>query len=577
MLFVDELVLRKILWKGGDFMIYGMECSKQNQNVCFGNIADNFVNVKHNHNGCLENIKFLNADKFNFSFDIVDVLAERYPNKLAMLHLSNNGEERNFSFSDMKISSNKCANYFTSLGIKKGDKVMLVLKRHYQFWYSILALHKIGAIAIPATNLLQEKDFEYRFNLAGVKAIVCTGDGDVSKKVDIASRNSPTLQVKILVGGNRYGWFDFDSEYTEHSDTYLRNGESPCGDDPMLMFFTSGTTGNPKMAVHNFKYALSHYVTSKYWQGASRDGLHFTISETGWGKALWGKIYGQWLNESPIFTYDFDKFDAKNILPLFKKYKIRSFCAPPTMLRMMIRQDLSKYDLSSIVHMTTAGEAINPEVYTQFKNKTGLCIREGYGQTELTLVIANMIDCEGKAGSMGKVVAPYEVDIVDQNGNILPNGQIGEIVVKTEKKPCGMFNGYYKDEERTYNAWHDGYYHTGDTAWRDDEGYFWYVGRVDDVIKSSGYRIGPFEIESVIMELPYVLECGVSPEPDELRGQVVKASIVLVSGYNPTDELAEEIKEYVKKRTAPYKYPRVVVFRDSLPKTISGKIIRNSL
>ena len=346
----------------------------------------------------------------------------------------------------------------------------------------------------------------------------------------------------------------------------------------MLMFFTSGTTGYPKIAAHSYKYALGHYITAKYWHGVSENGLHFTISETGWGKALWGKLYGQWLCEGAVFTYDFDRFSASDILPMFAKYNITTFCAPPTMLRMMIKEDISKYDLSSIKHMTTAGEALNPEVYRQFEKATGLQIMEGFGQTELTLVIANLMGGSHKLGSMGKPTPLYDVDILDPAGNPLPDGETGEIVVKTsDKVPCGLFRGYYKNQEKTDEVWHDGYYHTGDTAWRDEDGFIWYVGRVDDVIKSSGDRIGPFEIESVIMELPYVLECGVCAAPDEVRGQVVKASIVLVKGTEPTDELKKEIQDYVKTHTAPYKYPRIVEFRDSLPKTISGKIQRNKL
>ena len=344
------------------------------------------------------------------------------------------------------------------------------------------------------------------------------------------------------------------------------------------MFFTSGTTGYPKIAAHNYKYALGHYITAKYWHGVCEDGVHLTISDTGWGKALWGKLYGQWLCESAVFTYDFDRFDAADLLPMFAKYNITTFCAPPTMLRMMIKEDISKYDLSSIVHMTTAGEALNPEVYKQFEAITGLQIMEGFGQTELTLTIANLMGNTHKIGSMGKPVPLYDVDLLDPDGNPVPDGEVGEIVVRTsDKVPCGLFKGYYRNEEKTNEVMHDGYYHTGDTAWRDEDGFYWFVGRVDDVIKSSGYRIGPFEIESVIMELPYVLECGVSAVPDEIRGQIVKASIVLTKGTQPSEELKKEIQNYVKEHTAPYKYPRVVVFRDELPKTISGKIQRNKL
>ena len=541
-------------------------------------VSSKFVECTEAENGALQKIEFKNEDKFNFAFDIVDEIAKKTPEKLAMLHVDKHKVERRFTFNDMKRASNQCANYFKSLGIKKGDRVMLVLKRHYQFWYAILALHKLGAVAIPATNLLQEHDFDYRFNAAEVSAIVCTADGDVAHQVDLAEPASPTLKTKILVGGERDGWHNFDEEFPLFSAHFYRTEDTACGDDLMLMFFTSGTTGYPKIAAHNYKYALGHYVTAKYWHGVDENGLHFTISETGWGKALWGKLYGQWLCEGAVFTYDFDRFDAADILPMFAKYNITTFCAPPTMLRMMIKQDISQYDLSSIKHMTTAGEALNPEVYRQFEKATGLQIMEGFGQTELTLMIANLMGNSHKLGSMGKPTPAYDVDILDPDGNPVPDGETGEIVVKTsDKVPCGLFAGYYKNKEKTDEVWHDGYYHTGDTAWRDEDGFYWYVGRVDDVIKSSGYRIGPFEIESVIMELPYVLECGVSAAPDEVRGQVVKASIVLVKGTEPTEELKKEIQDYVKHHTAPYKYPRIVVFKDELPKTISGKIQRNKL
>ena len=541
-------------------------------------VSSKFVECTEAENGALQKIEFKNEDKFNFAFDIVDEIAKKTPEKLAMLHVDKHKVERRFTFNDMKRASNQCANYFKSLGIKKGDRVMLVLKRHYQFWYAILALHKLGAVAIPATNLLQEHDFDYRFNAAEVSAIVCTADGDVAHQVDLAEPASLTLKTKILVGGEREGWHNFDEEFPLFSAHFYRTEDTACGDDLMLMFFTSGTTGYPKIAAHNYKYALGHYVTAKYWHGVDENGLHFTISETGWGKALWGKLYGQWLCEAATFVYDFDRFDAADILPMFAKYHITTFCAPPTMLRMMIKQDISQYDFSSVNHMTTAGEALNPEVYRQFEKATGLQIMEGFGQTELTLMIANLMGNSHKLGSMGKPTPAYDVDILDPDGNPVPDGETGEIVVKTsDKVPCGLFAGYYKNQEKTDEVWHDGYYHTGDTAWRDEDGFYWYVGRIDDVIKSSGYRIGPFEIESVIMELPYVLECGVSAAPDEVRGQVVKASIVLVKGTEPTEELKKEIQDYVKHHTAPYKYPRIVVFNDELPKTISGKIQRNKL
>ena len=541
-------------------------------------VYQKFVDVVENEKGTPISIKFKNEDKFNFAFDVVDAIADKSPDKLAMLHISKDKTERRFTFKDMKKASNQCANYFKSLGIKKGDRVMLVLKRHYQFWFAILGLHKLGAIAIPATNQLQSHDFEYRFKAAGISAIICTADGDSAHQAELGAEGCDELRHRIIVGGEREGWRSFDDEYKLFSTHFKREADAPCGNDLMLMFFTSGTTGYPKIAAHNYKYALGHFHTAKYWHNVDPDGLHLTISDTGWAKAMWGKLYGQWLCEAATFVYDFDRFDAADILPMFAKYHITTFCAPPTMLRMMIKQDISKYDLSSVKHMTTAGEALNPEVYRQFEKATGLQILEGFGQSESTMIIGNLTGAPHKIGSMGKPVPIYDVNLVDSDGNPVAAGDTGEIVVNVANgAPCGLFTGYYRDKKNTDEVWHDGYYHTGDVAWRDEDGFYWYVGRVDDVIKSSGYRIGPFEIESVIMELPYVLECGVSAAPDEVRGQVVKASIVLVNGTEPTDELKKEIQRYVKEKTAPYKYPRIVEFRDELPKTVSGKIQRNKL
>ena len=541
-------------------------------------IYKNYIDVEFNDNGTPVSMKFKNTEKFNFAFDLVDALADREPDKLAMLHISRDKTERRFTFKDIKKGSNQCANYFKSLGIKKGDRVMLVLKRHYQFWFAMIALNKLGAIAIPATNQLLEHDFDYRFSSAGISTIICTADGDTAHQAEIAAEKNPCVVNKLIVNGTREGWRTFDEEYVLFSSKFERTEDSPCGDDLMLMYFTSGTSGYPKIAMHTHKYPLGHFHTAKYWHCVDPDGLHYTISDTGWAKAMWGKLYGQWLAEAATFVYDFDRFDAEDILPMFAKYHITTFCAPPTMLRMMIKQDISKYDFSSVKHMTTAGEALNPEVYRQFEKATGLQILEGFGQTESTMIIGNMRGADHKIGSMGKPAPIYDVDIVDADGNSVPVGETGEIVINIKNGlPCGLAVGYYKDEEKTSSTWHDGWYHTGDTAWRDQDGFFWYVGRVDDVIKSSGYRIGPFEIESVIMELPYVLECGVSAAPDEVRGQVVKASIVLVPGTEGTDELKKEIQNYVKVHTAPYKYPRIVVFRDELPKTTSGKIQRNLL
>ncbi len=543
-------------------------------------VCRRFIDTVEDENGGLKSIKFFDEDSFNFAFDIVDAIAEKAPQKLAMVHLDKHKNERRFTFKDMKKESARTANYFKSMGIKRGDRVMVLLKRHYQFWFTILALHKLGAVIIPATNLLLKHDFDYRFDAAGVTAIVCTADGDTAHQAEMSIAEHSQVTTKIVVGGKREGWHSFDDEYKMYSSSYPRpeGDECPCGNDPMLMFFTSGTTGYPKIAAHNYKYALGHYITAKYWHCVVPGGLHFTISETGWGKALWGKLYGQWLCESPVFVYDFDKFDADDIMPLFAKYNIVTFCAPPTMYRMFIKQDLSKYDLSSIKYATTAGEALNPEVFKKFESATGLKIMEGFGQTETTLSIANLVGTTPKLGSMGRPTPQFDIVLLDKDGNPVEDGETGEICINThEEVPCGLFLGYYRDEEKTKEAWHDGYYHTGDLAWRDEDGYYWYVGRADDVIKSSGYRIGPFEIENVLMELPYVLECAVSAAPDEIRGQVVKASIVLTKGTDGTEELKKEIQDYVKKHTAPYKYPRIVEFRTELPKTISGKIQRNLL
>ena len=540
-----------------------------------------YTTVVKDENRTPVKITFKNTESFNFAFDLVDELAKKKPDKLAMLWVANDCEtEKRFTFSDMSRLSNQCANYFKSMGIKKGDRVMLVLKRHWQFWCAMLGLNKLGAVAIPAVNQLLEHDFEYRLKAAGITSVLCTADGDTAHQLELADAKCGCLENKIIVNGTREGWRTFDEEYKLFSSHFERTADSPCGDDPLLMYFTSGTTGYPKIAVHNHKYPLGHFHTAKYWHcvDSSDTGLHFTISDTGWAKAMWGKLYGQWLSEAATFVYDFDRFDAAKILPMFKKYGITTFCAPPTMYRMLIKEDLSKYDFSSLKHATTAGEALNPEVYRKFEEITGLQIMEGFGQSESTCMIGNLIGAAHKLGSMGKPCPIYDIHLLLPDGAEAADGETGEICVNVaDGAPCGLFTGYYRDEEKTREVWHDGFYHTGDLAWRDEDGFYWYVGRADDVIKSSGYRIGPFEIENVIMELPYVLECGVSAVPDEIRGQIVKASIVLVKGKEGTEELKKEIQNYVKKNTAPYKYPRIVEFRDELPKTTSGKIMRNKL
>lgn len=542
-------------------------------------VYESFVNTRLDSNGILESISFNKEKTFNFAYDIVDALAAKSPLKTAMVHVDKEKNVRKFTFRDMSRYSSKAAHYFESLGIKKGDKVMLVLKRHYQFWLAIIGLHKLGAVVIPATHLLVKHDFEYRFTAAGVDAIICTSDGDVAQQVELAEGVCANGLKKIIVDQKREGWSFFNDEIEKYSEEYKRTKDSACGYDNMLMFFTSGTTGYPKIAMHDFRYPLGHFITAKYWHNVDPNGIHLTIADTGWGKALWGKLYGQWMCEGAVFTYDFDRFEAADILRMCETHRITTFCAPPTMFRFFIKEDLSKYNLSALKYATVAGEALNPEVYNQFYKATGIKLMEGFGQTETTLTICNLVGSNIKVGSMGKPSPLYDVDIVLPDGSSTKVGEVGEIVIKTDRNiPAGLFSGYYRDEEKTKEVWHDNYYHTGDTARRDEDGYYWYVGRVDDLIKSSGYRIGPFEVESVIMELPFVLECAVTAVPDDIRGQVVKATVVLTKGNHGDEEsLKKEIQEYVKEHTAPYKYPRIVEFRSELPKTISGKIRRVEL
>ncbi len=540
-------------------------------------IFHKFITPTLDDKGRLVKLDFHPEDNYNFGYDVVDAIAQKTPEKTAMVWLDNAQNEKIFSFREISEQSNRTANFLRSIGIKKGDAVMVVLKRRYQFWYTMVALHKLGAIAVPASHQLTAHDYEYRFDTAKIKALIMVGDDYMQNESEQALKTTTTVEKLIQVGGAlRPGWIDFDSQVAlmspelERVDTKI--------DDISLMYFTSGTAGYPKIAAHSHKYSLGHLVTAKYWHNVSRNGLHFTISDTGWGKSVWGKLYGQWLSESAVFTYDFDKFKAEDILPLFAKYHITSFCAPPTMLRFFLLADINKYDLSSLRYVTTAGEALNREVYDQFYKTTGLKIREGFGQTETTLTIANLVNNDIRLGSMGKPTPQYDVDIVDENGNTTKDGEVGEIVIRIDKeRPFGLFEGYYLNEEATANACRDGLYHTGDMAWRDEEGFYWYMSRIDDVIKSSGYRIGPFEIESVIMELPYVVECAITGVPDPIRGQVVKATIVLTEGTEGTDALKKEIQNYVKTHTAPYKYPRVIDFVTALPRTTNGKIRRVAL
>jgi len=514
---------------------------------------------------------------FNFAYDVVDEYARTEPDKVALVWCDDRGQTARFSFRQMKEASDRTANLFRSQGIGKGDPVMLILKRRYEFWFCLLALHKLGAVAVPATHLLTPKDLVYRNNAADIKMIVAAADPLVLEHVDACQGQSPSLKVKVAVGGPRPGWIDFDRALSHTSADFDRpaGDAAPGNQDISLLYFTSGTTGYPKMVRHNFTYPLGHILTAGYWQKVTDGGLHFTVSDTGWAKSVWGKIYGQWLGGAAVFVYDYDKFVPLDLLKVIAQYGVTTFCAPPTVYRYLIKEDLSPFDLSRLEYAVIAGEPLNPEVYNQFLRLTGLKVREGYGQTECTVAIATFPWMEPRPGSMGLPSPGYDADLVDDEGRTCEVGEVGEIVFHTDRHvPVGMFDGYYRDPELTEHAWHDGVYHTGDTAWRDEDGYYWFVGRKDDVIKSSGYRIGPFEVESALLEHPAVLECAVTAAPDPLRGQVVKATVVLTAKYQAGDALMLELQEHVKKVTAPYKYPRIIEFVTELPKTISGKIRR---
>jgi acetyl-CoA synthetase len=514
---------------------------------------------------------------FNFAFDVVDEIALDDPDKIAMVWCDDKGNEEIFTFRQMKYYSDKTANFFKSNGIRKGDPVMLILKRHFEFWFCTLALNKLGAITIPATHLLSTKDVIYRNNAADIKMIVCVPDQEVIQHIEEAESKSPSLKVKMIIGENREGWLNFSEGMDQSSEKFTRptGDQATSNSDKMLLYFTSGTTGMPKMVNHDFIYPLGHIVTAKYWQNVMNNGLHFTVADTGWAKSAWGKLYGQWLSGSAVMTYDYDKFVPKNLMQVIEKYKVTTFCAPPTIYRFLIKEDLKNFDLSNLKYCVVAGEPLNPEVFRQFYEQTGIKLMEGYGQTECTVAVATYPWMEPKPGSMGMPTPGYDIEIVDEDGNTCEAGNEGEIVIHTSSsKPVGMFNGYYRDDKLTATVWQNGVYHTGDMAWCDEDGYFWFVGRADDVIKSSGYRIGPFEVESALMEHPAVLECAITAVPDPDRGQIVKATIVPSKNYHPSEELAKELQEHVKKVTAPYKYPRVVEFVTELPKTISGKIRR---
>ena len=520
-------------------------------------------------------------ENFNFAYDVVDELGREKPDKPALFWVSEDAKTtREISFGEMSRLSQQAANMFAAQGIRKGDTVMLILKRHVEFWICIMALCRIGAVAIPATHQLQKKDLIYRFNAAHVKMLVCTPDDQIKDEVEKAMPESPSLQTIMMVHQKRSGWLNFDEEMQKANDVFPR----PAGDaatknsDIMLLYFTSGTTGMPKMVVHDFTYPLGHIVTAVYWHNADPEGRHLTVSDTGWAKSVWGKLYGQWLAETCVFVYDYDRFVPAKLLEVIEQFRVTTFCAPPTIYRYFIKEDLSKYDLSHIKWASIAGEPLNPEVFTQFYEATGLKLMEIYGQTELTVTVGNFIWMDPKPGSMGKPNPCYDLDIIKDDGTPCEPGEVGEIVVRTDKgHPVGMFVGYYKDPELTKSVWDDNIYHTGDVAWRDEDGYYWYVGRADDVIKSSGYRIGPFEVESALMEHPAVLETAITGVPHPERGQVIKATIVLAKGYEPSEALIKELQDHVKHTTAPYKYPRIIEFVEELPKTISGKIRRVEL
>lgn len=526
------------------------------------------------------NYKLLVPENFNFGYDIVDVWAAKEPNKKALLWTNDQGECREFTFGEIKKYTDQTASYFQSIGLKKGDIVMAILKRRYEFWFTIIALHKIGAVIIPATHLLTKKDLVYRNNAADIKAIIAVGDETIIKHINDAMPESPSVEMLISVGPVvPENWLDFH-EGIENAAPFTPIANVNKNDDALIISFTSGTTGNPKMVLLDCVYPLAHIITAKYWHNLHEDSIHLTIADTGWLKAVWGKLYGQWIVGACVFVYDHEKFTPAAILEKIHEHRITSLCAPPTIFRFLIREDLTKYDLSSLEYCTIAGEALNPAVYEQFLKLTGIKLREGYGQSETTLSLFTSPWVEPKPGSMGLINPHYDVDLLTPEGRSAEVGEQGQIVIRTDKSyPVGLFKGYYRNAQLTYEAWRDNIYYTGDVAWRDEDGYFWFVGRADDVIKSSGYRIGPFEVESALMTHPAVVECAITGVPDEIRGQVVKATVILSKEYKEQagETLVREIQEHVKTVTAPYKYPRIIEFVDELPKTISGKIRRTEI
>ena len=527
-----------------------------------------------------KNLEFIIPENFNFAYDVMDAWAEEKPDGLALLWTNDQGEEIRTTFAELKEQSDQAASYLMSLGIGKNDPVMLILKRRYEWWVIMLALCKIGAIVIPATHMLTKKDIVYRNTRASVKAIICVDDAYVTGQIQLAMADSPTVKQYITVTDHGKpipeGFRDWQSEWKQ-APKFVRPAFVNENDDTMLMYFTSGTSGEPKMVAHDYLYAMGHLTTGVFWHNLHEGSLHLTVADTGWGKAVWGKFYGQWFAGATVFVFDHEKFNADTLLRQIEKYHVTSFCAPPTIYRFMIREDLSKYDLSSLEYCCTAGEALNPAVFDKLKEKTGLAIMEGFGQTETTMTLGTFPWMTPKPGSMGIPNAQYHIDLLRADGTSCEDGEKGEIVIRVgDKKPIGLFKYYYRDEELTREAWHDGIYHTGDMAWRDEDGYYWFEGRIDDVIKSSGYRIGPFEVESALMTHPAVVECAITGVPDDIRGMVVKATVVLGKEWKNKagDDLVKELQQHVKKVTAPYKYPRIVEFVDELPKTISGKIRR---
>lgn len=530
----------------------------------------------HSYEDFHENYRVNVPESFNFAFDVVDAIASTTPDKEAMVWCNEAGDSATFTFGEIQQYSNKAANFFRTVGIKKGDRVMLILKRRYQYWFCLLGLHKLGAICIPATHLMTAKDIEYRNNAAEIKMIICVAEQELVSYVEESQKTSPSLMLKALVGGSKAGWYDFDEEIAKASDEFARptGNDATSNDDGLLIYFTSGTTGLPKMVQHTCTYPLGHILTAKYWHNVQDGDLHLTIADTGWAKSAWGKIYGQWLCGCAVFVYDYDKFMPRKMLKVISQYEVTSFCAPPTIYRYLIK-DLGRYDLSKLKHCCVAGEPLNPEIYKRFYETTGLKLREAYGQTELTVMIGTFPWMEPKPGSMGKPSPSYDIDLIDENEESCAVGQVGQIIVRTGiHKPVGAFDKYYRDEALTKKVFHDNTYYAGDLAWRDEDGYYWFVSRSDDIIKSAGYRIGPFEVESALLEHPAVLECAITPVPDLERGQIVKATVVLTTDYLPSDNLKKELQEHVKRVTAAYKCPKIIEFVSSLPKTISGKIRR---